>query len=37
VADADAALVMEMREITDAWECYGYRRVGAELRHRDRL
>ena len=33
-ADADAALVIEMREITDAWECYGYRRVGAELRHR---
>ena len=33
-ADADAALVTEMRTITDAWECYGYRRVGAELRHR---
>jgi len=32
--DADAALVAEMRAITDAWECYGYRRVGAELRHR---
>jgi hypothetical protein len=26
-ADADAALVAEMRAITDAWECYGYRRV----------
>ena len=23
-----------MRAITDAFECYGYRRVGAELRHR---
>lgn len=33
-ADADATLVAEMRAITDAWECYGYRRVGAELRHR---
>jgi len=33
-AEADAALVAEMRVITDAWECYGYRRVGAELRHR---
>ena len=35
--DADAALVAEMREITEAWECYGYRRVGAELRHRGRV
>lgn len=34
VAGADAALVAEMRAITDVWECYGYRRVGAELRHR---
>ena len=33
-AEADAALVAEMRAIADAWECYGYRRVGAELRHR---
>jgi putative transposase len=33
-ADADAALVAEMRAITDTWECYGYRRIGAELRHR---
>jgi putative transposase len=32
--DADAALVAEMRAITDVWECHGYRRVGAELRHR---
>ncbi len=32
--DADAALVEEMHAITDVWECYGYRRVGAELRHR---
>jgi putative transposase len=30
----DDALVAEMREITDEFECYGYRRVGAELRHR---
>lgn len=35
--DHDAALVEEMRAITDAWECYGYRRVGAELRHRGRV
>lgn len=33
-ADTDAELVTEMRAITDTWECYGYRRVGAELRHR---
>jgi putative transposase len=33
-ADADAALVAEIRAITDVWEYYGYRRVGAELRHR---
>ena len=31
---SDAAIVAEMREITDAFECYGYPRVGAELRHR---
>lgn len=31
---SDDAIVAEMREITDAFECYGYRRVGAELRHR---
>ena len=30
----DEALVAEMQAITDAFECYGYRRVGAELRHR---
>ena len=36
-AEADAALVEEMRTITDAWECCGYRRVGAELRHRGRV
>ena len=33
-AEPDAALVAEIRAIADAWECYGYRRVGAELRHR---
>ena len=29
-----AELVAEIRAITDEFECYGYRRVGAELRHR---
>jgi hypothetical protein len=29
--------VAEIRAITDAFECYGYRRVGAELRHRGHL
>ena len=28
---SDAELVIEMRAIADAWECYGYRRIGAEL------
>ena len=32
--DVDVGLVAEMRAIADIWECYGYRRVGAELRHR---
>ena len=31
---SDEEIVAEMRAITDAFECYGYRRVGAELRHR---
>lgn len=31
---ADAAIVAEIRDITNAFEGYGYRRVGAELRHR---
>ena len=31
---SEAALVAEIRSITDEFECYGYRRVGAELRHR---
>ena len=31
---SDEAVVAEMRAVTDAFECYGYRRVGAELRHR---
>ena len=30
----DEAIVAEIRAITDAFEGYGYRRVGAELRHR---
>jgi len=31
---SDAEIVAEIRAITDVFECYGYRRVGAELRHR---
>ncbi len=31
---SDAKLVAEIYAITDEFECYGYRRVGAELRHR---
>jgi putative transposase len=31
---SDDEIVTEIRAITDAFECYGYRRVGAELRHR---
>jgi putative transposase len=31
---SDAELVAEIRAITEVFECYGYRRVGAELRHR---
>ena len=30
----NAALVATMRAICDEFEVYGYRRVGAELRHR---
>jgi hypothetical protein len=30
----DAVIVAEIRAITDAFAAYGYRRVGAELRHR---
>lgn len=30
----DTAIIAEIRAITDEFECYGYRRVGAELRHR---
>ena len=30
----DAEIVAEIRAITDVVECSGYRRVGAELRHR---
>jgi transposase InsO family protein len=30
----DARIVAHIRAITDEFECYGYRRVGAELRHR---
>ena len=29
-----AIIVVEMKKICDAFEAYGYRRVGAELRHR---
>ena len=31
---ADAAVVAQMKAICDQFETYGYRRVGAELRHR---
>ena len=31
---SDETIVAEIRTITDAFECYGYRRVTAELRHR---
>lgn len=31
---SDEEIVAEMQAITGAFECYGYRRVGAELRHR---
>ncbi len=34
---SDAEIVADMRAITDEFECYGYRRVGAELRHRGRV
>jgi putative transposase len=30
----EAIIVVEMKKICDAFEAYGYRRVGAELRHR---
>ena len=30
----DAAVVAQMKAICDEFETYGYRRVGAELRHR---
>lgn len=33
----DAAIVAEIWVITDAFVAYGYRRVGAELRHRGRV
>jgi putative transposase len=33
----DDEIVAEIRAITDAFECYGYRRVGAELRHRGQV
>jgi hypothetical protein len=31
---ADAVILAEISAITDEFEGYGYRRVGAELRHR---
>ena len=33
----DAAIVAEIRAITNEFAAYGYRRVGAELRHRGRV
>lgn len=32
--EIDAAILAEIRAITEVFECYGYRRVGAELRRR---
>ncbi|WP_422071528.1 hypothetical protein [Tranquillimonas rosea] len=32
----DAAIIGEIQVITDEFEGYGYRRVDAELRHRER-
>jgi putative transposase len=34
---SDDAVVAEIRAITEACPAYGYRRVGAELRHRDKV
>ena len=34
VRTSDATIVAEMKTICDEFEAYGYRRVGAELRHR---
>ena len=34
---SEAALIAEIRGIADEFECYGYRRVGAELRHRGQV
>ena len=34
VRSSDVAVVAEMKAICDEFEAYGYRRVGAELRHR---
>ena len=34
---SDAAITAEIRAITDAFECYGYRRVDAELRRRGQV
>ena len=34
---SDAAITAEIRAITDEFECYGYRRVDAELRRRGQV
>ena len=34
---SDLEIVAQIRAITDEFECYGYRRVGAELRHRGHI
>ena len=34
LSPSNEEIVAQMRAITDAFECYGYRRIGAELRHR---
>lgn len=34
---SDDVIVAEIRTITDEFECYGYRHVGVELRHRGQI
>jgi len=34
---SDDEILADIRAITDEFECYGYRRVGAELRHRGQV
>ena len=34
---SDSEIIAKTRAINDVFGCYGYRRVGAELRHRGRV